>query len=617
MKIAKLKLVNFRGYQDVSVDFSDDFNVIIGKNDIGKSTILEALEIFFNNDGIVKADINDCNVYCEDKTMSIQLSFIPDKTSYTIDTIPTDIKNEFLLDINGLLTIKKTWNCSNDRLSSTSLKTSLISNYPKNFPVPLVTLKITELRKLLTDNYSSILDVDAVKKNTSSEIRKAIYQSTPNLELEETEIDINKEDGKKIYNALQPELPLFFLFQSDRENRDSDKEVQSPLKAITKAAISELESELEAVKQKIIEKATQIGNDTLEKLKEMSPEIANILTPEMTNKAWDTLFSFSFVCDDGIPVNKRGSGVRRLILLNYFRAEAERKISDGRHIIYAIEEPETSQHPEWQKILFEALMDLPKNGRTQVIVTTHSPSLASLAPVDRIIFIQKNEGKVCIQTKGRVDLQQVVATLGVLPDIPVDVTNPSLKVILCLEGPTDVQFFDNICHIFNMDINSDPRIMSLSLGGGTLKHWVNKNYLRKLNLPEIHIYDRDVAKYAETVSEVNARDNCWATQTQMWELENYIHPSLYVNEYPTERPFIDFTSNWTSTWKDRNIPDEFSAFLKEEKRNGNTSIRNEGSASIKTTFSNILSMQMTEGLFKELDVYEEVSGWFKKINEHL
>lgn len=617
MKIAKLKLVNFRGYQDVSVDFSDDFNVIIGKNDIGKSTILEALEIFFNNDGTVKADINDCNVYCEDKTMSIQLSFIPDKTSYTIDTIPTDIKNEFLLDINGLLTIKKTWDCSNDKLSSTSLKTSLISNYPKNFPVPLVTLKITELRRLLTDNYSSILDVDAVKKNTSSEIRKAIYQSTPNLELEETEIDINKEDGKKIYNALQPELPLFFLFQSDRENRDSDKEVQSPLKAITKAAISELESELEAVKQKIIDKATQIGNDTLEKLKEMSPEIANILTPEMTNKAWDTLFSFSFVCDDGIPVNKRGSGVRRLILLNYFRAEAERKISDGRHIIYAIEEPETSQHPEWQKILFEALMDLPKNERTQVIVTTHSPSLASLAPVDRIIFIQKNEGKVCIQTKGRVDLQQVVATLGVLPDIPVDVTNPSLKVILCLEGPTDVQFFDNICHIFNMDINSDPRIMSLSLGGGTLKHWVNKNYLRKLNLPEIHIYDRDVAKYAETVAEVNARDNCWATQTQMWELENYIHPSLYVSEYPTERPFIDFTSNWTSTWKDRNIPDEFSAFLKEEKRNGNTSIRNEGSASIKTTFSNILSMQMTEGLFKELDVYEEVSGWFKKINEHL
>ncbi|TON15480.1 hypothetical protein CGH62_27270, partial [Vibrio parahaemolyticus] len=49
MKITKLTLKNFRGYRDVSVDFDENFNVIIGKNDIGKSTILEALEIFFNN----------------------------------------------------------------------------------------------------------------------------------------------------------------------------------------------------------------------------------------------------------------------------------------------------------------------------------------------------------------------------------------------------------------------------------------------------------------------------------------------------------------------------------------------------------------------------------------
>ncbi|RQM78303.1 AAA family ATPase, partial [Aeromonas dhakensis] len=42
MKISKLKLNNFRGYKDILVDFDDSFNVIIGRNDIGKSTILEA-----------------------------------------------------------------------------------------------------------------------------------------------------------------------------------------------------------------------------------------------------------------------------------------------------------------------------------------------------------------------------------------------------------------------------------------------------------------------------------------------------------------------------------------------------------------------------------------------
>ena len=50
MKLKTLKLRSFRGYHNIEVDFDKDFNVIIGENDVGKSTILEALEIFFNND---------------------------------------------------------------------------------------------------------------------------------------------------------------------------------------------------------------------------------------------------------------------------------------------------------------------------------------------------------------------------------------------------------------------------------------------------------------------------------------------------------------------------------------------------------------------------------------
>ena len=44
---------------------------------------------------------------------------------------------------------------------------------------------------------------------------------------------------------------------------------------------------------------------------------------------------------------KRREWVKRMILLNFFRAEAERKrkiIMKKSNIIYAIEEPETSQH---------------------------------------------------------------------------------------------------------------------------------------------------------------------------------------------------------------------------------------------------------------------------------
>ena len=60
MIITKMYIKNFRGYTDQTIELYDDLNVIIGKNDVGKSTILEALEIFFNNE-TVKLDIYDLN----------------------------------------------------------------------------------------------------------------------------------------------------------------------------------------------------------------------------------------------------------------------------------------------------------------------------------------------------------------------------------------------------------------------------------------------------------------------------------------------------------------------------------------------------------------------------
>ena len=136
--------------------------------------------------------------------------------------------------------------------------------------------------------------------------------------------------------------------------------------------MSNLQSELDALKDQVVEATKNVGLRTIEKLREMNPEIANELSPTVSTKAWDSLFSFTFEDEEGIPINKRGSGVRRLILLNYFRAEAERQRDSSRSIIYALEEPETAQHPDWQKMLYTALVELSEQKNTQILITTHS-----------------------------------------------------------------------------------------------------------------------------------------------------------------------------------------------------------------------------------------------------
>lgn len=293
MVISKLYIKNFRGYKEHTIYFHNNLNVIIGKNDVGKSTILEALEVFFNND-TVKIDISDLSKKrdCEDdKEIIIQVSF---KTTlgkaYTIDeTVPTHLSREYLLDAEKFLTIRKSYSATGQSITAKSLKTFIIADYPSNlFTTPLVCQKITELRKIL-DSFKDTHDITKINKTVSSQIRQAIYNFSNINEsnLIETKIPIDAEDGKKIYEAIKFDFPLYFLFKADRENKDSDDDVQSPLKVITKSILSEMQNELNALTERIHLASREVGERTIKKLREMNAEIANELQPKITTIAKD------------------------------------------------------------------------------------------------------------------------------------------------------------------------------------------------------------------------------------------------------------------------------------------------------------------------------------------
>jgi len=596
MILKKIFLENLRGFSDIEVEFDNKLNVIIGQNDIGKSTILDALEIFFNNE-TVKIDILDYSVYASNNLMTIGCVFEIEKDKeYIIDTIPTNLKNEYLLNKDGFLEIHQTWDCSKEKLTTGSLKVNLVANYPKVFSKPLSTLKIDQLRKLLTDDYSDKLDIDNVKKNTSSEIRQAIYSVTETDDLESITISLTKDDGKKIWDSLKNELPNYFLFQSDRLNKDSDKEVQQPLKAITQSAIDEVLEELETIKKKIEDKAIQIGKDTIKKLEEMNPEIAKVLNPDISNKAWDSLFSFSFNTDDGIPVNKRGSGIRRLILLNYFRAEAERKNTRNRNIIYAIEEPETSQHPNYQNMLIKALIELSQKDKNQLIITTHTPEIAKIVKDENLIFIEKIEGKPQIN-KSETKLNEIAKTLGVMPYLS--------RLVICVEGEFDIKFIKNINQnipelkeIINIE---EQQINIIPLQGGNLKNWVDRNYLEGSNVTEFHIYDsdsnsgRNSEQYKKQCDEINAReDNSVCIMTTKREMENYIPKSLIEAEFK-----IDCSS--IGNWDIEDMP----TFIVNKTRLDEKAV--------KSILNGKLAKQLTKEHLEALSAFEEIKSWFTQI----
>ena len=195
-------------------------------------------------------------------------------------------------------------------------------------------------------------------------------------------------------------LPLYTLFQSDRKNSDGDSEIQNPMQLAVKEILNapKIKESLNEIASEVKEKLNEVAEKTLEKLNEMNPEIAQSLNPkipEADDLKWKEVFkNVNISTDEGIPINKRGSGVKRLILLNFFRAEAERKkdIKDAPAIIYAVEEPETSQHPNHQRKLIDAFIELSNSDNIQIILTTHSPALVKMLSFEDIKLI-KEENK--------------------------------------------------------------------------------------------------------------------------------------------------------------------------------------------------------------------------------
>jgi putative ATP-dependent endonuclease of the OLD family len=525
MKLLSLALKNFRCFKDEKHVAFEDLTAIIGRNDIGKSTILEALEIFFNND-TVKIDSGDLCVSADDDFVEITCEFddLPDPLVLDAQA-ETSLADEHMLTAGGTLRVKKKFKCSGAKPKEEVFICAMhpsVDQYSDLLELTNAALK-ARLRGLGIDETD-------VHMNSNPSIRGAIWKHCPDLGLAETEVPIAKEDGKRIWDKLSEHMPLFALFQSDRASRDSDAEVQNPMKLAIATALADpaIQQTLDGIVEAVRVQAVELAQRTHATLAKIDPGLAGDLTPQFkSDPKWAGLFSITLDSEQGIPVNKRGSGVRRLILVSFFRAEAERRLSEGgeRNIIYAIEEPETSQHPHNQKMLLESLEDLAAQAGCQVLLTTHSPGFAGYLPISSFRFIQAGtDRQPRVEPAQTSTWEAMVDSLGVVPDNRV-------RVLICVEGPTDVLALgalSNALHIADttiLDISSDPRVAFVVLGGGTLVHWVNEQYLKGLGRPEVHLYDSDVAKYGTQVAQVNQRtDGSWALQTTKWEIENYLHP---------------------------------------------------------------------------------------------
>lgn len=549
MRLKSVKLAHFRGYRDTTVIPIDEaMTGIVGRNDYGKSTILEALSIFFETDGS-KADKNDMNCFSlQEGVEQFEIVCVFDELPEALvldENAETSLSQEYLLNAEGALEIVKTFKATTGKLERTAIR----CQHPAEQALStLLSLKMAELKKL--GEQRGVAEAVADKR-VASLWRQEIRNASAPMVCQETLLDVEKglsTDSKSIWGKIQDQLPTFALFKADRESSDGDAEAKNPLQQAVKDAQAALQVQISALEQQIEASVLDVASRTLDKLREMAPELANELTPRFKEKPKWT-FSFTLDGENGIPINKRGSGVRRLILLNFFRAEAEKAVvGSQRNVIYAIEEPETSQHPNYQMMLMRALLTLANQPNRQIIVTTHVPALAGLIPTEGIRYVTKDEGGIPILKMPDADvLKEAAESLGVLPEIGME----RAKGVVLVEGKSDVTFLRHAARTLkdagHLESNfEDVGIVPILIGGcGSVKHWVTLNLANDLGLPWCVFLDSDIGGDLSQVKSIKKRQQEVEAQgrtfysTRKREIENYLCSDLIFAEAGQRVAFTD------------------------------------------------------------------------------
>jgi len=540
MKLTKVTVENFRCYRAPFEMGIDDFTAVIGQNDIGKSAILDALSIFFERE---KMDQNDASMDGDRESVKITCEFDDLPKQLDIDAgNHTTLQSEYLLNANGRLEITKQYNGTLASPKGKSVSAHALHPVEEGYS-DLLSLKNAELKKRANE---LSVDLKGINQNINAELRTAIWNSREAAQEKITCVDLNKEAGKQVWSSLQQYLPTYWLFKSDRASTDQDSEAQDPLKAAISEAIKAVENELSSITARVEKEVKKIAALTLDKLAEMDPELSGSLHPVISTKKWETNFNTSITGDNGIPLNKRGSGVRRLILLSFFRAQVENSIDTrpNASVIYAIEEPETSQHPKNQRLLLSTLQQLTSDPSRQVIITTHTPMLARAIPDTKLRFIHKNGPSRALAVGGGALNKNIAESLGVLPD-------NNVKLFIAVEGPHDISFLLELSKVLsNSDskypnlpmLELDGKIIFVPMGGSCLALWADR--LSEIGRPQIHICDRDneppaQPKYQSHIEAINAQDNCIAFCTNKREMENYIHPDAIKEAYKKDGKEIE------------------------------------------------------------------------------
>jgi len=547
VRIESISLRNYRPFACLEPVRLGSLATIVGQNDTGKSTILRALRVFFDDSAKLEAS----DVYAgaaDDAPVVIEVAFTDLPTQVELeDGVVTTLAEEMLLDAAGLLHFRRIFSRADLKKSSIALGTR---DYSDDQHAGLPRVKEKEL-----NDRCKALGIDVTKSGrgiTNKSKREAIrdHAKQAGVPLADRELELTtKDDLWKVVKALFPE---FNIFPADAKLGIGETTFQSQFRPIITAA-----AEREEVKEARDNFTDAITGGLQEEVAKIFARLqrhteALVGLAVKPSFSWDKAVSFDLLGKDqhGIEASLegRGSGLRRLLMVAFFEYLASRATAEDTKFVFAVEEPENCLHPGLQRQLQRSFRRLADEGH-QVIVTSHSPVFAGGSPVEDLALIVRQGGMAQAVQWPQLDRESVAEELGVEPADQV----AAFHACVFVEGHTDVHFLRAIAAKLrasgHLSCSFDDAGIGFALTGGeNLKHWIDLRALRNLNRRFAVVIDSDRQSASHVVPQrkLNWKKSCEADGgyfhiLRKRDIENYLHPAALARAGRPAKPFDDYS----------------------------------------------------------------------------